>query len=544
MQLRKRIFIFIALVLVPFVSFGEVNQKNGGFYITYTDLLVSGGDHDLAITRTYNSKSKNKGWFGIGWGSPFETKIAVSGDGSIFILENGSGAQRRFVSKEIHSIDDSIKKIFEAAKAKKDFISESFIKKLTAEFKINSELRLKYFKKYNIESKIADGTVLSSEDIEPQTLVKDKDGYRRNFQDGRIEFFDLHGNLVKIKDKFDYTVDVDYKDGLPFTIRNSQGTQIVLEWNAKKTVKAATSTGDKKVNYIYNEKDDLVESTDVNGLHYKYTYDPYHNLTAINYSDKTSLLVRYNKESSVVETTERNKEVVSYKYEKNPKNHLNFWTVVSKKLNNNRSSVSRFEYELKSKLDGQLYTYRTLTEIFGIKTETIYSENNGLPLKITQGENITTFEYNEQGKLLKKASKDSTLQYEYDPKTNKISKFTNGEEWMSFNYDKRGNLVKAEKNDGRVIQINYNRLGEVVLLNDQNKNDIKSQRTFSLKYSPTGKPTTIDLSRIGTVQVSYDGYGEVKGLESSGGEPTALAVFEAFQSIVDLLRPAGINLSI
>ena len=65
MNLKKSL---IALSMFPLVAFGGVNLKNGNFYITYTDIVVPGGDHDLAITRTYNSKSNDNGWFGFGWG--------------------------------------------------------------------------------------------------------------------------------------------------------------------------------------------------------------------------------------------------------------------------------------------------------------------------------------------------------------------------------------------------------------------------------------------------------------------------------------------
>lgn len=88
MSLKKSL---IALSLMPMMAFGGVNLKNGNFYITYTDIIVPGGDHDLEVTRTYNSKSTDNGWFGFGWGSLYETKLMVSADGSVVVMENGSG---------------------------------------------------------------------------------------------------------------------------------------------------------------------------------------------------------------------------------------------------------------------------------------------------------------------------------------------------------------------------------------------------------------------------------------------------------------------
>ena len=54
-----------------------VNLKNGNFYISYTDIIVPGGGHDLEVVRTYNSRATGTGWFGFGWGSDFETHLSV-----------------------------------------------------------------------------------------------------------------------------------------------------------------------------------------------------------------------------------------------------------------------------------------------------------------------------------------------------------------------------------------------------------------------------------------------------------------------------------
>ena len=67
-----------------------VNLKNGNYYITYTDIILT-GRHDLEIERTYNSRSGSAGLFGLGWGSDYETRLDVQGDGTVVVQENGSG---------------------------------------------------------------------------------------------------------------------------------------------------------------------------------------------------------------------------------------------------------------------------------------------------------------------------------------------------------------------------------------------------------------------------------------------------------------------
>jgi hypothetical protein len=65
-----------ALLMVSVAQAG-VNLKNGNFYVSYTDIVVPGGGKKLEITRTYNSKATEVGWFGFGWGSLYETKLVV-----------------------------------------------------------------------------------------------------------------------------------------------------------------------------------------------------------------------------------------------------------------------------------------------------------------------------------------------------------------------------------------------------------------------------------------------------------------------------------
>ncbi len=88
----------VTLLLSSFANAG-VNLKNGNFYISYTDIVVPGGGKKLEITRTYNSKATEIGWFGFGWGSEFETRLEVSADGSVVIHEHGTGAKSRFTPK-------------------------------------------------------------------------------------------------------------------------------------------------------------------------------------------------------------------------------------------------------------------------------------------------------------------------------------------------------------------------------------------------------------------------------------------------------------
>ncbi len=541
MNLKKSL---IALTLLPALAFGGVNLKNGNFYITYTDIVVPGGDHDLEITRTYNSKSTDNGWFGFGWGSLYETKLMVSADGSVFVMENGSGAKTRFVPKESVNVESASMKIVEAMKKKEpmsDVVVQSLVKRLNSD----AEVRQFYSKKYDIKTDLPEGTVLYSNDRGIQTIVKEKTGYKRSNADGKTDYFDNDGKLTKITDKNGYSILFEYKGTQLYAIKDTQAKQILLEWYPDGKIKSASYAGDKKTSYVYDTKGNLVSSTDVAGNVYKYDYDANHNLTQISYVDTTKMVVKYDKSSFATEVIERNGEVTKYKYESNPKNpDMHYWTTVAKKPIDGPETTSRYEYEIKSKPDGQQYTYRIATDVDGIKTETIYSECCSLPLKITRGKDVTTFEYNAKGLLTKKTStRGEYVELAYDDKINKITKVVNNEGWTTFQYDKIGNLSQAVNSSGKSVLLLYDRMGKITKMIDQEKGDTKTRRTLSFKYNSLGKPVEIEMENVGIINVAYDNYGEIKKVESKAGAKMALQVTQAFQSLLSIVKPAGVNLN-
>ncbi|MBT3585290.1 MAG: RHS repeat protein [Halobacteriovoraceae bacterium] len=520
-----------------------VNLKNGNFYITYSDIVVPGGGHPLEIVRTYNSKSTEKGWFGFGWGSDYETFLTVSADGSVVVHENGAGALTRFVPKTAVDGKAAATKII-AAMRKKTPINEKVANDLVKKLSEDAELRQAYARKFGVKATLASGTQLFSNTRGLQTLNKIKKGFQRLYNDGKVETFNESGKLIQIKDKNGYKVDVAYKAGFVKTIKDSQAKQLFFEWFPDGKVKAIFSVGDKKTSYKYHGED-LIDSTDVSGNKYAYGYDGNHNMTSISYSDKSKMKITYTPQTQfVASVTNRNGESTGYKYEANKKNpEFHYWTKVTKTAPSGKKVENRYEYEIKTRPDGSQYTYRILTVINNLKTETIYSECCSLPLKIARGKHVTNFEYNDKGLLVKKNStKGDFVQLDYHKKYNKITRVKNNKGWTEFKYDKGGNLSKAWNNKGKSVLLIYDRRGRITKMVDKNTKSNK-QRTLTFKYNAMGKPVEISMSKVGKIHVAYDNYGEIKKVESKAGHKMALQVTQAFQSLLSIVKPAGVNLN-
>jgi YD repeat-containing protein len=255
--------------------------------------------------------------------------------------------------------------------------------------------------------------------------------------------------------------------------------------------------------------------------------------------------VNYNPKTKFVSSLKaRDGVTTKYVYDSNPKNPENhYWTVVSKQGEDSKWIDNRYEYEIKHRPDGSQYTYRILTEVNGLKTETIYSECCSLPLKITRGKHVTTFDYNDKGLLTKKTStKGDYVELEYHKEFNKITRVVNNKGWTTFEYDKKGNLGKAVNSDGKSVLLIYDLKGHITKMVDHDKKS-NQKRTLSFKYNAMGKPVEIAMDQLGTINVAYDNYGEIKKVDSKAGHKMALQVTQAFQTLLSIVKPAGVNLN-
>jgi len=530
------------LLFLSSYSFSGVNLKNGNFHISYTDIVVPGGGKKLEITRTYNSKSTDVGWFGFGWGSELETRLELSADGSVIIHEHGSGAKTRFVPKTpIDGLSAATKIVNEMKK--KTSLSEKSSADLIKKLANNAELRHNYAVNSGIQQSVAPGTVLSSDDRGPQELHVTQDGFRRSHSDGRSDFFSKSGQLTKISDKAGYFIQFTYKNGTLESIKDSQAKQIFFAWNSDGLVKELWSAGDKKATYRY-EKDDLVMSKDVGDNVYQYSYDKSHNLSKIVYSDKSELKLTYDpKTFFVTELTDKNGETTKYKYGSNPSNpEDHYWTIVTKTGFDGKPVDNRYEYEIKTTPDGARYAYKVVTEISDIKTVTIYNELS-LPVKIARNNHVTNFEYNSDGLLTKKNSTTGEfVNIDYDSNIKKITKVVNNDGTTSFKYDPKGNLIEATNNSGKKITLIYDMKGKISKMVDHES--ASATRVLAFKYNSLGKPVEIEMEKVGKINVAYDNYGEIKKVDSSEGHKMALQVTQAFQNLLTIVKPAGVNLNL
>ena len=105
-----------------------------------------------------------------------------------------------------------------------------------------------------------------------------------------------------------------------------------------------------------------------------------------------------------------------------------------------------------------------------------------------------------------------------------------------FQYDdKNGQLMRAKTSDGKGIALLYDAQGRIAKMIDQDK------RQIVFKYSTMSKPSEIVQEGVGSIQVSYDKSGNIMDVKSKGGRQIAISVAAAFQNLLEIIKPAGIQ---
>jgi YD repeat-containing protein len=542
--------------LVPDAQ-ANVSLKNGNFFRGYTDIMYQGG-FEPKMERVYNSKTSFSGIFGPGWGNEYEVQLSVSADGSVIISEYGGGAENRFTpaSMKAGDLDSAVKSISDAEKDTGRFGTQKLFDEYKERLRTDATFRNDEWQILVDQGKIKArelpvGAVLLSNRFAYQTLTRTKDGYMRTYDNGRSERFDVKGRLVRVQDRNGNSIDFSYsKDGRIEKLVDNFNRKMFFSFNSRGRLEKIQGENGKEASYSYNSAGELAQSKDAEGnvYRYKYSSDGQHNLVEIGYADKTALQVEYfgrDKFGSVKSLKERDGARTEYDYEFDPrdKGHITV-SVKSKPADGGAANTTRYEYFQKTKSDGEEWTQKMVTASGDERTETTYNECCGLPLSIRRGKDETRFEYDSKGRVVRKESPLEVTELSYDKTAGKVSKVVRksksgakSSSWSEFKYDARGNLELARNSSKKGVSLFYDANGRIRSLIDQDK------RRLDFKYNENSKPVEITDPKLGSIRVTYKNSGEIDKIDSSAGQKVAIQVTSAFQNLLEIIRPAGVNLS-
>lgn len=589
----KRVLLLLASQVIPFSAHAMVAPANGNYFVGFTDL-----EHEtppntvqLRIQRTYNSRSQFDGIFGYGWGSDNEGYLLPAGDGSVVIQENGGGDKTRFAPAEFSKADLG-KHV--------DRLVEAYMKKQKGSGIRPADIREKLMKSANerdemsrnlgVFPQLAEGTKLfSTQRGDKQVILVHKLGYVREFADGKRELFSFKADVT------DQGIDPQKRRVLKGVLKVSRvsdpvhKSELFFEYDAKGRLITTTDKKAQTIRFRYNDAGKVVEVTDKNGNKASYEYCPSTSYNdskkcgpgdlvksrdTANHSytyqyDSVHNLIRVGSPKSDGKPGEQEFEEVAYwpatgsgqggvksvKLPTGVKVEYSYWqdpterdthykTETKTTFTSGKSTAVSYEWFEKARADGSRYRYKLISVTDGDKVETIYNECCGQPLQISSASGNTKFEYYPGTGLPKeKDSPTENVQWEYHPKfhgkitkviiTSKADKTVRSSE---YEYDKdKGQLTKARTSGGKGIVLGYDSAGRISTMVDQLKRRIK------FVYSNKTKPTEIVEEGVGSIKVTYDKDGQIKDVKSTGGRKIAISVADAFQNLLEIIKPAGIQ---
>lgn len=516
--------ILIPLLAFPMIAIADVNLENGNFYITYTDVLLRNNDHELNISRNYNSLASELGWFGYGWGSKYETKLVALPDGSVAIHEAGNGIINYYRTNNEDAIKKGIQRIVQAA-IEHDKLTPDAAEKLEVQLLGNEDLRLKKVISYGIHVELPNDTSL--DDLcGKASLVRVSEGYRRNdcnrFGDNEVatDTFDLQGRLIRHQLADGYAVTIHYDDTGVNEIRDTLGQSISLTWTDEGQV-ASAKTNSEEVKYTYDEKQDLIEFATKSGNNYRYSYDYKHNLTRITYIDDSSTFISYSpKMNGIADAlTERNGDQQTFVYSTHPSNPNHHWTKHTVISHSGQSISKEYEYENQTSDTGATHLARIVKTGSGNSIETIFDK---------------------QGRVTRKLdASGEVIKYAYHPRNGKVNFVSTNKLKTEYIYDKRGNLIRVKNSNGQVLKLYYHS-AQIQRIVDINLID-KIRRELKFKYNLENRPVEVTLIGTGKITVEYDDKGDISTVNSSNGSKVAELITKVFQDFLNLVAVAGVH---
>jgi len=559
MTVAARLVVAVILALTGLAAApaaAGVNAKNGNFYISYTDIIV--GPAEIGVTRTYNSKTSAVLSYGHGWGTPYDTRLRVNGDGSVSIEENGSGLIRTYLPDAASGaeLDELLDLMMEAMERAGWIASDRIREDRRRQLEGDSDLRRRIFGQLvNADllavppPDITVGVRLTSVSHSDAVVTREAGGYYRR-TGSTYERFDLEGRIMEIRERDKTGLRLlRTPDGHLRAILGDDGTRIDVRTNLDGRI-IGLSSGDYEASYTYDDRNRLLRSVDAGGNIFVYEYDSNSNMTAIRYVDGSSLELSYDDRQFLVAQKQRSGELITYEYGDLPAGKPGiverYFTVIrafDSPSDTRPYSEERIEYAIGADARGSQYTAEILTVRNGYEEETHY-HRCGAPTLKRSGSQQTVFDYNDDCRMTYKRSDDEEIQIDYDRRSGKIARVVNTDlyrnisETSEFAYDLRGQLVSARNDRGDSVTLDYDNRNRITRMTDA------VGEVMSFDYNDMGKPIRIAIEGVGALDVTYDAAGEITEVKSDQGHEMALRVTQAFQRLLALVKPSGVNFNL
>lgn len=281
-----------------------VNIRNGNFAVTFNHFMEA-GPGAIRFNSTYNSRSTENGYFGKGWGSPFETRLVAMPDGTVHVRENGTG-HLTIYGEPNESPQDGIESIVDAAAAAKPMPDNERMKLMQA-LLADRDLQFDKIVELGVGLEVPEGarldadlsTMFVGESCEDAYVKRSRKLYWRHCDDV-AEGFGLDGRITRKHDgENDAYLDMAYRDGLlhevsldqasltfkwdgghVVSVTDESGGRFDLAYDARGNLKREAGFG-RSSDFAYDDRDNMTSMTFVDGSKQEMTYDANNRTTSV-----------------------------------------------------------------------------------------------------------------------------------------------------------------------------------------------------------------------------------------------------------------------
>ncbi len=312
-------------------------------------------------------------------------------------------------------------------------------------------------------------------------------------------------------------------------------------------IKVKKSNGDE-INYVFDEMGNKISETDANGNKTNYKYDGYGNVTEVEYPDGALEKFQYDENSNLIMQTDALGRETIYEYDlldqlvktiyPNGTETSNLYdsmgNLIEEKDQNSNTTRNTFD-----SLNRKIKTIDPL----GYETNYVYDDIPGcsscgdieqIGRIIDQRGNITSFNYDPSGRLIKTINDDESFsEIKYDSDGNVIQKTDENRNKVIYAYDSVNQLVSITNSLGEKISYTYDSNG--------NKKTVTDPKGNITTYNYDNENNLVEIidANQNKVQFAYDKNNNLTSIKDPQGNVTRFE-YNARGKVINTINPAGI----
>ena len=447
------------------------NMKIGNFTLSYTDLQIPLSGIPILVTRTYDSRDKNVGDFGVGWNLDINTlrinRNRVLGTGWQVVR---SGLAFGLLATSEHKVSIALPggRVEEF-----DLVISPAVSPITPfpPSAISANFTPRPGTRGALKS--LDGNILTI--LEPQpgpvTLASDIDlstydpvRYLYTSPEGVEIVINRNTGVEEIRDRNGNIISIDNNG-----IRHSNGTTVDFDRDELGRIQSITDPNGTTQSYTYDANGDLTRHIDEAGFDtlLRYTLDHYL-VDIVDPAGRNFVRNVYGDDNRLISSADAEGNVISFEHDISAR----IETVTDR-----RGGVRLVSYDERgnviSETDQAGETWRFTYDEFDRELTRTNPLNETVTVTFSEADEVLSvinalgathsFIRDSAGRILEERdATDRTISFDYDSRGNRVSETDSDGNTTRFSYDNSGNLVSIVDRSGDLDTLSYNARGQVI----------------------------------------------------------------------------------